>query len=93
MARDRSPVITGRISNTTQKSLSELQAKAITSGAIGAVILHGVPWLGKTYGGIERILYRQRSVFSQTGEGSRVLIVALTKQLATSIKSSLERSI
>ena len=92
MARDRSPVITGRISNTTQKSLSELQAKAITSGANRrAVILHGVPGSGKTYGGIERILYRQRSVFSQTGEGSRVLIVALTKQLATSIKSSLER--
>ena len=58
-------------SNTIQKSLSKLQAKAIASGANRrAVILHGVPGSGKTYGGIERILFRQRSVFSQTGEGT-----------------------
>ena len=92
-ARDRSSShLRGKSSNSIQKSLSELQAKAIRSGANRrAVILHGVPGSGKTYGGIERILFRQRSVFSQTGEGSRVLIVALTKQLATSIKSSLYR--
>lgn len=84
--------ITGSKSSYYQKALSISQSNAIKSGANSrSVILHGVPGSGKTYGGIERILWRQKNAYSQTGEGSRVLIVALTKQLATSINSSLYR--
>ena len=70
MARDRSPVITGRIQIPRKNLSASYKPKRLHPVLTGRVILHGVPGSGKTYGGIERILYRQRSVFSQTGEGS-----------------------
>ena len=47
------------------KGISESQRKSIELGADeSAIVLHGVPGSGKTFSGVERIIYRQANLFT-----------------------------
>ncbi|DAC18257.1 MAG TPA: hypothetical protein D7I06_02000, partial [Candidatus Poseidoniales archaeon] len=54
-----------------------------------AIVLHGVPGSGKTFSGVERILYRQATQYRKGSKYSIALVVSLNDELAKSIKEEL----
>ena len=54
-----------------------------------SIILKGFPGSGKTYAGVERIIFRQSKQHSRGITNSKSLIVSLNDQLANSIRSEL----
>lgn len=72
------------------KGISESQRKSIELGADrSAIVLHGVPGSGKTFSGVERIIYRQVNLFTSGIRDSRALVVSLNDELAKSIDEEL----
>ena len=72
------------------KGISESQRKSIELGADrSAIVLHGVPGSGKTFSGVERIIYRQAKLFTSGIRDSRALVVSLNDELAKSIDEEL----
>lgn len=72
------------------KGISPLQRKSIELRRDkSAIVLHGVPGSGKTFSGVERILFRQAKQYSQGAKDSYALVVSLNDELAKSIKEEL----
>ena len=72
------------------KGISESQRKSIELGADrSAIVLHGVPGSGKTFSGVERIIYRQANLFTSGIRDSRALVVSLNDEFAKSIDEEL----
>ena len=72
------------------KGISSLQKKAIElRRGESAIVLHGVPGSGKTFSGVERILFRQANQYKKGTRDSYALIVSLNDELAKSIKEEL----
>lgn len=72
------------------RGLSQLQTRALAlSEGRRSIILKGFPGSGKTYAGVERIIFRQSKQHSQGITNSKSLIVSLNDQLANSIRSEL----
>ena len=70
--------------------LSEDQTKALgLSEGRRSIILKGFPGSGKTYAGVERIIFRQSKQHSRGITNSKSLIVSLNDQLANSIRNEL----
>ena len=70
--------------------LSEKQTQALgLSEGRRSIILKGFPGSGKTYAGVERIIFRQSKQHSRGITNSKSLIVSLNDQLANSIQDEL----
>lgn len=70
--------------------LSEDQTKALgLSEGRRSIILKGFPGSGKTYAGVERIIFRQSKQHSRGITNSKSLIISLNDQLANSIRNEL----
>ena len=72
------------------KGISGKQRQSIELGQDKtSIVLHGVPGSGKTFSGVERIIYRQANLFSEGIRDSYALVVSLNDELAKSIHEEL----
>jgi len=82
--------IYGIITPTDDLSSSQIQALMLGQESEHSIILKGYPGSGKTYTGVEAIIFRQAQLHRLGRTDAFSLIVALNDQLAKSIERELE---